>query len=464
MTPRRRLVVGITGASGSIYGIRLLERLRDTDVESHLVLSRWGARTLVHETGYTVEQVQRLATVVYPSTDQGAAISSGSFLTLGMVVLPCSMKTLGQIATCTGERLIPRAADVVLEGAAPARARRARVAAARDPPAAHAHADADGRHHRAAAAGVLQPAAHGGRDRGSHGDPRSSTSSRSRRRRAPLGRRDGRARPQCPTRRRCEAAWARRCRSRTSSPASSSRGCRSPAPAEVDAAVLRAQAAFPAWRDTPAHRRSAILSEDRGADRRAQRARSPRRIAREAGKAWKHAANEVARSVETFTFAAEEATRIHGETVPMDASTFGEGRVGFYLRSPLGVVSAITPFNFPLNLVAHKVGPALAAGNTIVLKPAEETPLTAVAMADCLREAGLPDGVLELVHGDGPITGEALVKHPVPAKISFTGSPPVGAHILQERRSQARHAGTGQQLRHHRRARRQPRSSPCRDA
>jgi 4-hydroxy-3-polyprenylbenzoate decarboxylase len=115
MTTRRRLIVGITGASGSIYGIRLLDRLRELDVESHLVLSRWGARTLVHETRYTVDQVQRLATVVYPATDQGAAISSGSFLTLGMVILPCSMKTLGQIATCTGESLIPRAADVVLK-------------------------------------------------------------------------------------------------------------------------------------------------------------------------------------------------------------------------------------------------------------------------------------------------------------------------------------------------------------
>jgi acyl-CoA reductase-like NAD-dependent aldehyde dehydrogenase len=139
----------------------------------------------------------------------------------------------------------------------------------------------------------------------------------------------------------------------------------------------------------------------------------------------------VDRSVEPFTFAGEEARRIHGETVPMDASVFGENRVGFYLRAPLGVVSAITPFNFPLNLVAHKVAPALAAGNAVVLKPAEETPLTAVAMADCLREAGLPDGVLELVHGDGPITGEALVRHKLPAKVSFTGSPPVGAHILQ---------------------------------
>ena len=201
-------------------------------------------------------------------------------------------------------------------------------------------------------------------------------------------------------------------------------------PAEVDAAVRRAAAAFPSWSATPAHRRSAILS--RAASLIAERADDfTERIAREAGKAWKHASNEVARSVETFTFAAEEAKRLHGETVPMDASAFGEGRVGFYLRAPLGVVAAITPFNFPLNLVAHKVAPALAAGNTVVLKPAEETPLTAAAMAECLREAGLPDGVLNLVFGDGPTTGEALVVHPLPAKVSFTGSPPVGAHILK---------------------------------
>jgi acyl-CoA reductase-like NAD-dependent aldehyde dehydrogenase len=139
----------------------------------------------------------------------------------------------------------------------------------------------------------------------------------------------------------------------------------------------------------------------------------------------------VARSVETFTFAAEEAKRLHGETIPMDASSAGEGRVGFYLRMPVGVVAAITPFNFPLNLVAHKVGPALAAGNTIVVKPAEETPLTAVLMAEAFDDAGLPAGVLQLVHGDGPTTGEALVTHPVPAKVSFTGSPPVGRRILQ---------------------------------
>ena len=113
-TPRR-LIVGITGASGTIYGIRLLERLRTLDVESHLILSRWGARTLLHETSYTVEQVQQLATKNYAHGDQGAAVSSGSFLTMGMIVLPCSMRTLGTIAHGVGETLIPRAADVVLK-------------------------------------------------------------------------------------------------------------------------------------------------------------------------------------------------------------------------------------------------------------------------------------------------------------------------------------------------------------
>jgi len=111
----RRLIVGITGASGTIYGIRLLERLQALDVETHLILSRWGARTLLHETRYTVEQVQQLATRTYASADQGAAVSSGSFVTAGMIVLPCSTHTLGAIAHGVGDTLIPRAADVVLK-------------------------------------------------------------------------------------------------------------------------------------------------------------------------------------------------------------------------------------------------------------------------------------------------------------------------------------------------------------
>ena len=111
----QRLIVGITGASGSIYGVRILEMLRNTDIETHLVMSRWGARTLVHETPYTPEQVQRLATVSHPLTDQGASISSGSFVTMGMVIAPCSARTLAAIAHGLGDHLVHRAADVVLK-------------------------------------------------------------------------------------------------------------------------------------------------------------------------------------------------------------------------------------------------------------------------------------------------------------------------------------------------------------
>ena len=111
----RRLIVGITGASGSIFGVRILEMLRDSDVETHLVMSRWGARTLVHETRYTPEQVQRLADVAHPLTDQGASISSGSFVTMGMVIAPCSARTLAAIAHGLGDHLVHRAADVVLK-------------------------------------------------------------------------------------------------------------------------------------------------------------------------------------------------------------------------------------------------------------------------------------------------------------------------------------------------------------
>jgi acyl-CoA reductase-like NAD-dependent aldehyde dehydrogenase len=197
---------------------------------------------------------------------------------------------------------------------------------------------------------------------------------------------------------------------------------------DVARATAAAQAAFPAYSALPAHARSRILRKAAEILERRQEELATL-ICREAGKAWKYSSGEVSRAIETFTFASEEARRIHGETIPMDASTAGENRMGFYIRTPMGVVGAITPFNFPLNLVAHKVAPALAAGNTLVLKPAEETPLTAVLLGEILMEAGVPKGVFNLVHGEGPV-GESLVRDPIPAKISFTGSPPVGARIL----------------------------------
>ena len=115
MPQAQRLIVAITGATGAIYGIRLLEMLRDLPIETHLIISPWGRRTLLHETTYSVDQVLRLADVTYLANDQGAAVSSGSFLTMGMAVVPCSMRTLGAIAHGLGDNLVHRAADVVLK-------------------------------------------------------------------------------------------------------------------------------------------------------------------------------------------------------------------------------------------------------------------------------------------------------------------------------------------------------------
>ncbi|MDP2318291.1 MAG: UbiX family flavin prenyltransferase [Acidobacteriota bacterium] len=131
-TPRR-LIVAITGASGSIFGVRLLEMLQGSGIETHLVMSRWGARTLVHETSYTPEQVNALASVVHPLTDQGASISSGSFVTMGMVIAPCSVRTLAAIAHGLGDNLVHRAADVVLKE------RRTLVLAVREAPLSEIH-------------------------------------------------------------------------------------------------------------------------------------------------------------------------------------------------------------------------------------------------------------------------------------------------------------------------------------
>lgn len=129
----RRLIVAMTGASGTILGVRLLEMLQGTGLETHLVMSRWAARTLVHETAYTPDKVQALASVVHPLADQGAAISSGSFLTMGMVVVPCSTRTLAAIAHGFGDNLIHRAADVVLKE------RRKLVLAVRESPLSEIH-------------------------------------------------------------------------------------------------------------------------------------------------------------------------------------------------------------------------------------------------------------------------------------------------------------------------------------
>ena len=154
-----------------------------------------------------------------------------------------------------------------------------------------------------------------------------------------------------------------------------------------------------------------------------------RTIAEESAKPLKAARAEVDRTVMTYSFAAQEARRIHGETIPLDAAPGGEGRVAYTVKEPLGVIAAITPFNFPMNLVAHKVGPALAAGNAVVLKPASQTPLSAYKIAAYFQRAGLPDGALNIVTGSGKSVGDILITDERVKKVTFTGSPDVGKYI-----------------------------------
>jgi len=197
---------------------------------------------------------------------------------------------------------------------------------------------------------------------------------------------------------------------------------------DVDAAVTAAAGAAQTMADLPAHRRAAILQAAANLIQ-SRREEFARTIAAEAGKALKFARVEVDRGISTFTFAAEEAKRLHGETVPLDASPAGEGYFGFFIRRPVGVIAAIAPFNFPLNLVAHKVAPALAAGNTVVLKPASWTPLTSVLLVETLVEAGLPAGAINLIAGPGGSVGDWLVTDDRVAKVTFTGSAEVGRQI-----------------------------------
>jgi acyl-CoA reductase-like NAD-dependent aldehyde dehydrogenase len=192
----------------------------------------------------------------------------------------------------------------------------------------------------------------------------------------------------------------------------------------VDRAAQAARQAFEAG-DFARHERAAMLQRaaELVGERQDELAIT---IATEAGKPLKTAKVEAARCVDTLTFSAVEARKLTGETVPMDASATGAGKLGVTLRVPFGVVGAISPFNFPLNLVAHKVGPALAAGNAVVLKPAGQTPISAIKLAEILVEAGVPDGWLNVVCGSGSEVGNAIVEHELTRAITFTGSAPVG--------------------------------------
>lgn len=153
-------------------------------------------------------------------------------------------------------------------------------------------------------------------------------------------------------------------------------------------------------------------------------------IVSESGKTLRQARKEVSRCVNTLTLSAEEAKRLSGETIPFDSFKGNEDRSGYFTREPLGIVLAITPFNDPLNLVAHKLGPAIAAGNAVVLKPSAMTPLSALKLAQCFFDAGLPDDMLNVVTGDGAV-GEALVRRPEFAMVSFTGGSATGEAITR---------------------------------
>lgn len=197
---------------------------------------------------------------------------------------------------------------------------------------------------------------------------------------------------------------------------------------EVDQAIQAADAATRVMAEMPAYQRADILYQlaEKLAERKDEAARI---IALEAAKPFATAKGEVARTIETYRFAAEEAKRIHGETIPLDASASGTGRIAYTVRKPIGVIGAITPFNFPMNLVAHKVGPAIAAGNTIVLKPASQTPLSSFFIAELLEEIGLPKGAFNIVTGSGRTVGEQIVTDPRVQMVTFTGSPEVGIGI-----------------------------------
>ena len=154
-------------------------------------------------------------------------------------------------------------------------------------------------------------------------------------------------------------------------------------------------------------------------------------ISKEEGKIIAEGRGEASRAVETMMGSAEEAKRLHGETVPLDADPTGSKKLGFTLRVPCGVVAAIAPFNFPLNLVCHKVGPALAAGNTVIVKPASDTPLSAIKLTEVLLEAGLPPEGIQCITGSGGEIGDALVADRRVRKVTFTGSREVGDRICR---------------------------------
>lgn len=201
-------------------------------------------------------------------------------------------------------------------------------------------------------------------------------------------------------------------------------------PADVDAALGGAVEGAALMRRMPGYERSKLLS--RAAQLLSERADDlGRTISQEVGKTLTEGRGEVLRAVETMQLSAEEAKRLTGEVLPLDGAPGAAGKLGFTLRVPCGVVAAVTPFNFPLNLVCHKVGPALAGGNAVVVKPASDTPLSALRLVEILLEAGAPPLAVACVTGGGSTIGNALVSDPRVRKVTFTGSRDVGEHLCK---------------------------------
>jgi glyceraldehyde-3-phosphate dehydrogenase (NADP+) len=200
--------------------------------------------------------------------------------------------------------------------------------------------------------------------------------------------------------------------------------------ADVNAALEAAVRGVKAMAQLTAWDRYQILKK--AADKLEARAGEfARTITLEEGKIIGEGRFEVGRAVQTLTLSAEEAKRLHGETVPLDATPGVKGAFGFSLRVPCGIVVAISPFNFPLNLMVHKVAPAIAAGNAVVMKPPSSTPLSSLKLAEVLLECGLPPEAISCLTGPGSEVGDALCRDSRVRKVSFTGSVPVGKHICE---------------------------------
>ena len=200
---------------------------------------------------------------------------------------------------------------------------------------------------------------------------------------------------------------------------------------QVLAVIDRAASSVDVARNLAVHRRMAVLHQV--ANALAQQSEDfAQLIAREGIKTIREARKEVSRCVDTLRLSAEEARRLNGETIAFDQAPGSEQRFGYFRRRPLGVIVAITPFNDPLNLVAHKIGPAIAAGNVVILKPHSETPLVAQKLVQLFEHSDLPTGILQLVTGSGALVGDVLVSDPLVRMVSFTGGRAVGERIQKQ--------------------------------